>query len=29
MPDFPSLAHITVTVTDLNRSTQWYGIVRF
>ena len=24
MPDFPSLAHAAVTVTDLDRSTQWY-----
>ena len=24
MTDFPSLAHIAVTVTDLERSTQWY-----
>lgn len=24
MPEFPSLAHIAVTVTDLDRSTQWY-----
>jgi glyoxylase I family protein len=24
MSDFPSLAHIAVTVTDLERSTQWY-----
>ena len=24
MPDFPSLAHVAVTVTDLGRSTQWY-----
>jgi glyoxylase I family protein len=24
MPDFPSLAHVAVTVTDLDRSTQWY-----
>src|SRR3954453_21839411 len=24
MPDFPSLAHIAVTVTDLDRSTRWY-----
>ena len=24
MPEFPSIAHIAVTVTDLDRSTQWY-----
>ena len=24
MPEFPSLAHIAVTVTDLDRSTKWY-----
>ena len=24
MPDFPSLAHVAVTVTDLDRSTRWY-----
>ena len=24
MPEFPSLAHIAVTVTDLDRSTTWY-----
>lgn len=24
MPEFPSLAHIAVTVSDLDRSTQWY-----
>jgi glyoxylase I family protein len=24
VPEFPSLAHIAVTVTDLDRSTQWY-----
>jgi glyoxylase I family protein len=24
MPDFPTIAHIAVTVTDLDRSTQWY-----
>jgi glyoxylase I family protein len=24
MPDFPSLAHVAVTVTDLGRSTEWY-----
>jgi glyoxylase I family protein len=24
MPEFPSLAHIAVTVTDLGRSTRWY-----
>ena len=24
MPEFPSLAHVAVTVTDLDRSTQWY-----
>ena len=25
MPDFPGLAHIAVTVTDLTRSTPWYA----
>jgi glyoxylase I family protein len=24
MPDFPPLAHVAVTVTDLERSTAWY-----
>jgi len=24
MPDFPALAHVAVTVTDLNRSRPWY-----
>ena len=24
MPDFPSLGHVAVTVTDLERSTRWY-----
>ena len=24
MPQFPPLAHVAVTVTDLDRSTQWY-----
>lgn len=24
MPDFPSIAHVAVTVTDLDRSTSWY-----
>jgi catechol 2,3-dioxygenase-like lactoylglutathione lyase family enzyme len=24
MPEFPSLTHVAVTVTDLERSTQWY-----
>jgi len=24
MPEFPSIAHVAVTVTDLDRSTQWY-----
>ncbi|MEO5711579.1 MAG: VOC family protein [Nocardioidaceae bacterium] len=24
MPDFPSIGHVAVTVTDLDRSTQWY-----
>ena len=24
MPDFPSLSHVAITVTDLNRSTNWY-----
>ncbi len=25
MPDFPTLAHVAVTVTDLQRSTDWYA----
>jgi glyoxylase I family protein len=25
VPEFPSLAHVAVTVTDLGRSTQWYS----
>lgn len=25
MPDFPAIAHIAVTVTDLDRSTAWYS----
>ena len=25
MSDFPSIAHVAVTVTDLERSTRWYG----
>jgi glyoxylase I family protein len=25
VPDFPALAHIAVTVTDLERSTAWYS----
>ena len=25
MPDFPPIAHIAVTVTDLRRSTRWYS----
>jgi glyoxylase I family protein len=25
MPEFPSLAHVAVTVSDLERSTQWYS----
>ena len=25
MPDFPSLSHVAVTVTDLERSTRWYS----
>ncbi len=25
MPEFPSLAHVAVTVTDLDRSTRWYS----
>jgi glyoxylase I family protein len=25
MPEFPALAHIAVTVTDLDRSTPWYS----
>lgn len=24
MPEFPSIAHVAVTVTDLDRSTRWY-----
>jgi catechol-2,3-dioxygenase len=24
MPEFPSMAHVALTVTDLDRSTQWY-----
>lgn len=24
MPEFPSLSHVAVTVTDLDRSTRWY-----
>jgi catechol-2,3-dioxygenase len=24
MPDFPALTHVAVTVSDLERSTQWY-----
>lgn len=24
MPEFPALAHVAVTVTDLERSTRWY-----
>ena len=24
MPDFPSIGHVAVTVTDLERSTRWY-----
>ena len=24
MPDFPSITHLAVTVTDLDRSTRWY-----
>lgn len=24
MPDFPALAHVAVTVTDLDRSREWY-----
>jgi glyoxylase I family protein len=24
MPEFPALAHVAVTVTDLDRSTRWY-----
>jgi glyoxylase I family protein len=24
VPDFPSIAHVAVTVTDLERSTRWY-----
>jgi glyoxylase I family protein len=27
MTDFPSLGHIAVTVTDLERSTQWYTLL--
>ena len=25
MSDFPSMTHVAVTVTDLERSTRWYG----
>jgi catechol-2,3-dioxygenase len=25
VPDFPSIAHVAVTVTDLDRSTRWYA----
>ena len=25
MPGFPPIAHVAVTVTDLDRSTRWYG----
>lgn len=25
MPAFPAIAHVAVTVTDLDRSTRWYG----
>lgn len=25
MPEFPSISHVAVTVTDLARSTQWYS----
>ena len=25
MPAFPSLTHVAVTVTDLDRSTRWYS----
>jgi catechol-2,3-dioxygenase len=25
VPEFPPIAHVAVTVTDLERSTQWYG----
>lgn len=25
MPDFPAIGHVAVTVTDLPRSTAWYG----
>lgn len=25
MPDFPPLAHIAITVSDLDRSTRWYS----
>jgi glyoxylase I family protein len=25
VPDFPSLSHVAVTVTDLDRSTRWYS----
>ncbi|MGI8305966.1 VOC family protein [Saccharopolyspora hattusasensis] len=24
MPAFPSIAHVAITVTDLDRSTRWY-----
>ncbi len=25
MPDFPSITHVAVTATDLDRSTRWYA----
>ncbi len=25
MPEFPPIAHVAVTVTDLERSTRWYS----
>ena len=25
MPEFPQIAHVAVTVTDLDRSARWYG----
>ena len=27
MPEFPPIAHIAVTVTDLGRSTRWYSVL--
>jgi catechol 2,3-dioxygenase-like lactoylglutathione lyase family enzyme len=25
MPEFPTIAHVTLTVSDLDRSVRWYG----